>query len=893
MRAPRRPAMSIFVGHPWLVLGAWVVVAALLVPAALTYTRAINYGGSSPSLDGTPSARAADLLASVAPSRSTLIVAVNTTGATGSILANATQGLEIAVASAHWPYVNGSRSVFGAYAAYLDGVVGPLVPTIRATYVDLENLTGSVYGFPAQFLAAWETAGATRSSVNSTYAAVGGSAVGYEEAFREALLNSSGGGGSAPDQVQVAIETAAPAFFPPGAPLTATLARTNVTGFTSALPALTSAVLASEGIGTVPPAWVPAALGPADFGRAVAYASNLSQIPSFLSSQFVSPDGTLMLVFIEFSVDDSFRTASGAYPAQEATPALRSLAQQYFGDAAVVTGPGAAAYDVQQLDAGAGILFALTFVFLAAAVALTLRSWIAPLLALVLVSVSTLLGYAAIELTGLFVGKVDFTVTYTLTAVTLGVATDYLLFILYRYREELTKGRSPPEALGVATTTSGFAVLVSAVTVAVGLGALSFLGSTRTWGPVLLLTVLAIGVLEVTLVPALIRLIGPRLFLKRWLTAARPPARSVFYRAAARSTARPTLVALLALGIAIPSVAGFFLVPTTYDFAGSLPASAPSTQGQMLVAERFGSNLLYPSYVIVTANASFLDSSGNLSAEGSARLPLVAADLVGRTGVGAVAGPFASGRNLSGPAGATAFVFDAGRLAYFVVYCEHGPYSPEAFDLVEGLRSTPGYLVGGLTSSVLDQRASDQVQFPLLEVLLAVLIGAVLGFAFRSAAVPLISLGGVFLSISATTGLLYLLATFVLHQPLVYLIPLILFVILLSLGNDYTVFLLSRIREEQAVHGPREGIHRGIAGSGVVVSALGLILAASLGSLALQPLVFLEQIGLAFVLSLVLDTFVVRPFFFPAMLSLVHRRPPPGEAGPPAAPRSVGGAPGP
>ncbi|HYK93252.1 MAG TPA: MMPL family transporter, partial [Thermoplasmata archaeon] len=141
----------------------------------------------------------------------------------------------------------------------------------------------------------------------------------------------------------------------------------------------------------------------------------------------------------------------------------------------------------------------------------------------------------------------------------------------------------------------------------------------------------------------------------------------------------------------------------------------------------------------------------------------------------------------------------------------------------------------------------------------------------RSAWIPLISVSGVFLSIAVTTSLLYLIATYLLHTALLWLVPLILFVLLMSLGNDYTVFLLTRVREEQERHGPTEGIRRGIAGSGVVVSALGLILAASLGSLALQPISFLQEVGIAFVISLVLDTFVVRPFFFPAMLTLVER----------------------
>jgi len=214
---------------------------------------------------------------------------------------------------------------------------------------------------------------------------------------------------------------------------------------------------------------------------------------------------------------------------------------------------------------------------------------------------------------------------------------------------------------------------------------------------------------------------------------------------------------------------------------------------------------------------------------------------------------------------------NGGADAYFVVYSLYGPYSSSAISLVDSIRSNSSYVVGGVTSAVVDEQAQNSVQYPLLEMILTLFIAVILGVAFRSTWIPLISVSGVFVSITVTTSLLYLIATYLLHAALLWLIPLILFVILMSLGNDYTVFLLTRVREEQQRHGPIEGIRRGIAGSGVVVSALGLILAASLGSLALQPISFLQELGIAFVISLVLDTFVVRPFYFPAMLTLVEK----------------------
>ncbi len=119
---------------------------------------------------------------------------------------------------------------------------------------------------------------------------------------------------------------------------------------------------------------------------------------------------------------------------------------------------------------------------------------------------------------------------------------------------------------------------------------------------------------------------------------------------------------------------------------------------------------------------------------------------------------------------------------------------------------------------------------------------------------------------------LYLISNYLLHIQLIYLIPIILFIILFSLGNDYTVFISSRIVEEVKKENFEEGLRKGMVGSAKTVTSLGLILAISLGSLAFIPVAFLEELGLAFVISLVIDTFIIRTFYFPSMLSIFHRK---------------------
>ena len=128
-----------------------------------------------------------------------------------------------------------------------------------------------------------------------------------------------------------------------------------------------------------------------------------------------------------------------------------------------------------------------------------------------------------------------------------------------------------------------------------------------------------------------------------------------------------------------------------------------------------------------------------------------------------------------------------------------------------------------------------------------------------------------FFSVSWSTFILWVISNFILHEALIYLIPIILFIILFSIGNDYTVFLISRIREESRNRSHEDGVKIGMVGSGKVVTSLGLILSISLGSLAFIPISFLEELGLSFVISLLIDTFIIRTFYFPSMLSIFER----------------------
>ncbi|EQD81038.1 prokaryal membrane protein, partial [mine drainage metagenome] len=241
----------------------------------------------------------------------------------------------------------------------------------------------------------------------------------------------------------------------------------------------------------------------------------------------------------------------------------------------------------------------------------------------------------------------------------------------------------------------------------------------------------------------------------------------------------------------------------------------------------------FPTTVLVHDPAGYLAANGSLTPSGAAMLYRAALAMHTTAGLASGTGPFLLGRELapnstSGAtlSGAARYLFSNGTWAYWNLYSVASPFSDGGSAFVQALRTHAGWIVGGAAAGVVDQKAQNQVLYPELELLIVVLIGAVLGLAFRSLTYPLISLSGVYLSITATTVLLYLISNYLLHEALIYLIPLILFVILVSLGNDYTVFILSRVVEEGRRAPPLSAIPRGIGYSGAVVTSLGLILAA-------------------------------------------------------------------
>ena len=851
-----------------IVLIIWVVAILASTPALMKYSGYISYSTSSSANNHGESSIANSILSNNTEENQTLLIAVQGNPYNNTSLSSKVIEMQSALDNASIYGVSGTSSPFSAYAAFINDTTGKASTLIRNLFYTIKNTSLLVFSFPHDFYVNWSKAGYNRSQIYTVANNSGYNGSAYEKQFLNYLYTSYNQSQSGISLINSAVNNSVYLLFNETPYATSITSYLNVENYTNGtdnvvgyiFKTITGVTLNNDTIKSVVESTNPGLFYVTHYG--------LSGIPSFIASQYIAKNGTLFLVDINFNQSTNELTSGGSSVSQIAFPQINRIVGTFFGNSGQVTGAGAIAYQTQQVTSASGIVFAFIFVILAIAVFLTLLSYKASILTLVVVSIATVLGYVSIFITGVLVHDVSYVVNYTLTAVILGVATDYIVFVLSRFKQEIRSGKSKDEAAEIATAKAGKAVFISGITVAASLGTFYFIPGFRTWGAVLFLAIIMTVVFEVTILPAVMKILGPKIFMKYGMKPLDRDSHknSIFYKTSSVSIDRKATVIAVILLLAAPAIYLFATLPTTYNFNTGLPSGLSSVKALNAVDNSFGANEIYPIDFLIPLpnpyNGSFSPLDIKIISENT--------DFINSTsGISSVVGPYYN--NLYNQTDFNHYVVDNGKYLLYLIYTNYGPYSNQALSVVNHLRSDSNALVGGITSSVMDQKAQNSKTYPELEILIVAAIGVILLFAFRSAIYPLISLSGVFISISWTTSILYIISIYILHQALIYLIPIILFVILMSLGNDYTVFIISRIREEVASFGKRDGIIRGMVGSGKVVTSLGLILAASLGSLAFIPVGFLTQLGIAFIISLFLDTFVIRTFYFPAMVALLDR----------------------
>lgn len=561
-----------------------------------------------------------------------------------------------------------------------------------------------------------------------------------------------------------------------------------------------------------------------------------------------SPDGGAALFTVTVSSSDDSVTSVDT----RAVTAVRqgiAAAERRAGDGleAAVTGDVAVTADSGDTTLNALLLSALVIV--AVILLLVYRSPILWLLPLITATGAVELARAAAH--GL--ASAGLTVSFLSSAVMIvlvfGAASDYALLLVHRYREELRHHTACEEAMAVALRATAPTLAASAATV---IGAMLCLlaaqsASLHGLGPIGALAVAAALLAETTFLPALLLILGRRAFWPRIPAPETPGAEAsrVWASVGARTARRPAAVILstaLVLGLACGGLAS---LRTSSNPLHDLKGSPGSITGQELLAAHFPAGAISP--LIMLAPRSEAQAAVHAARD--------------TPGVAAVA---------AGP--------PTGSYAAETVDLSVSPYSATGFADIAALRrdlarAAPGALVGGTPAAEYDTaRAASRdtaVIIPLVLLVTLLVIAALL----RAIIASLVLMATTALSFGASFGLAALLWRYGFGYPGIDpQIPLYIFIFLTALGVDYNIFLSARAREESRQAGTRQGTLRGLSVTGGVITAAGVILAATFAALAQLPSVSVTEVGTAIAIGVLLDTLLVRTVLVPATLITIGDR---------------------
>ena len=488
-----------------------------------------------------------------------------------------------------------------------------------------------------------------------------------------------------------------------------------------------------------------------------------------------------------------------------------------------------------------------------------------------------------------------------------GAGTDYCLFLTARFREQRSAGLDQREAVASALRHVGVALAASALTTIVGLAMMGFaqFGKFTYSGPAIAVCLAVTLLACVTLVPALLstRLgaaVGSGNEAKqsiRW--------QAFWERLADGVLRRPGTILLASMLLAAPLAWVGWSVGVTYDLLGELSADRVSRQGTALLRRHFPPGEVGPLVVFAQHSDGDLDSLdgqfriaelakplGDLPAVAHVRslyrptgAPPGAVSVFSTQGIQELAAP-------GSPLTKAAFVAQTGPLAGKVtrlfLILQQEPFSAEAMQTCDQVLQVLTRLSGdpnspwhdakfelsGTTAGLRDLKRVTLADRRLIQVLVAGAVLVVIVVLLKRPLICLFLIATVLLSYFITMGISDLAFRAIRGDAYVGLdwkVPLFLFVILVAVGQDYNIYLVSRVLEEQRALGERAGLRRAIIQTGGIITSCGVIMAGTFISMTTAELHGMVELGFALSLGILLDTFIVRTILVPAFLALVVR----------------------
>jgi len=459
--------------------------------------------------------------------------------------------------------------------------------------------------------------------------------------------------------------------------------------------------------------------------------------------------------------------------------------------------------------------------------------------------------------------KIDNSLSILYTVVLFGIGTDYILFLLFRYREKLRTGDRGREVVAFALSRAGEAILSAALVVAAAFAALGFsdFGIFKNLAPGLIVSVLAMLVAVLTLIPAVIAIVGPKIFWpsKNWKVAPKSTKTKMLGGFVSR---RPGLVAGGALVLLVGLATGYPQLKTNYDFISQMPQNTESAKAYKQVSTQFSAGAISPTQIFITStNGQMLDHRAVNSAQHKiSNITTAEGKPVG------TAGPIQYADN--------------GKTAQITVLLPGNPDANSTLTYVNDTfrpavraaapSGTKAY-TNSESAAFADVRAAVSRDLAVILPMAAIIIFVILALLLRSALAPLYLLITTALGFTATLGgATYLFQNIQGNPGLIFFIPIMVYIFVVAVGTDYNILTMTRLREEvRSGLKPRAAADMTIEHSSTTVASAGLILAGTFGSLALGGLSFLAQMGFAIAFGIILSAFVIAPLLVPSVAALI------------------------
>lgn len=603
----------------------------------------------------------------------------------------------------------------------------------------------------------------------------------------------------------------------------------------------------------------------------------LARAPQVIPAQ----DGQAMLVVFDVEADLFGATVGEATVGELFAQSVRATwAEQDIDAEGYLTGAVGLVADLVEAFSGIdGILLLVALLVVLVILLIVYRSPVLPFLVLITsmiaLSAAIVLVYAMAKADVITLNGQSQGIMFILVV---GATTDYALLLVARYREELLHRRSPYDAMREAWLRSVAAISASAGTVIAGLLVLllSDLKSNSSLGPAGAIGIAAAYLAALTLLPALLLIGGSHARGVFW--PARPrylgdddddattieavESRSgVWGRVSRAVDARPRRVWLGAAALLVVMAGG--LTQLQADGLGERDVfltKTESVEGFKVLEEHFEAGATAPVRIIVAQQDADAVLTEVKSVPGIAEAYLL-------TPAVAQGSP---GDGMGDP-----IVVD-GKVE-IVAVTEASSTSRTAQDVVAQIRDvvhplSETVLVGGSAAESLDTRLTTDRDIRVIIPVILVVIFVVLALLLRALVAPAIIVLANILSFGAALGASAFVFEYIFGFPgMDPGTPLLGFVFLVALGVDYSIFLMSRAREEALIHGTSQGVRRALAVTGGVITSAGIVLAATFAALGVLPLIFLAQIAFIVGFGVLIDTFVVRSLLVPGLISDIGR----------------------